>query len=163
MADKTDLDIVEDFLRDTMKPDSERDLHDEFMTLMRGKRPDEETLAISFAIYATARSAIKGMLEREKTLQIIDHKTGAVEETESIPNEVEMTMRSASMVIALGRDEQKFSPMYYVMTLLNLISAEENEELANVSKGFRSESDRIVLAAIDNVRKGKHIVPDTTN
>lgn len=163
----SDAELVEAFLRDTIE-NPNPDPYETLTALMKGKEPDDMTQSVAFAIYASTRTIIRQMLKEQKSLRTIDHETMEITETERIPEDVESVLRSGSMVLALARDEGKYSPMYYVSALLDLITLDEEggideARLAEAGRNVSSTIDSFTRMAIDNVRKGRYVTNSTAN
>lgn len=163
----TDAEIVEAFLRDTIE-NPNPDPYETLNNLMQGKEPDDMTQSVAFAIYASVRTVIRDMLKQQKSLRTIDHETMEVSETESIPDDLDKVLRSGSMVLALARDEAKYSPMYYVSALLDIVTLADDGEidkdrLDDANREVRDIIDSFTRLAIDNVRKGRYVTDSTPN
>ena len=151
----TDAEMVEAFLRDTIT-EQKRNLQAELVEAMSGYEPDAMTQAIAFAMFASATSVIANALGKNP-MKILDAHTSEAREVEELPHDILDAMAQASIVLALGRDEDKHSPLYYVQELVGLVCAEEGTAAEQMRADFEERCDKHTAHALDNVRKRKHI------
>jgi hypothetical protein len=151
----TDAEMVEAFLRDTLK-DDKRNLQAELVEAMDGYEPDAMTQAIAFAMFASAASIMSEAIGK-KPVKMLDAHTGESTEVAEVPKDILDAMAQASIVLSLARDEDKHSPLYYVQELVAMVCAEEGTEAEQMRADFEERCDKHTAKALDNVRKRKHI------
>ena len=135
---------IDEVLAQLTTPDSERDIAKEFVEAMANFTPDDTTKLASAALATLAEAMLSAVFALDLAeIKDDDGNSYGIDEEGELNPALMKSIRAASIIAAIARDEDRDTPLTMSHTILRAMFSPE-EKLA------------LTKQALDNIRKGIH-------